>query len=63
MIRLLTKNMEFTECFSGHVGVLRVMAPVLATFLFIGFVFISLLISKRHSKLLLESCAVSHVCL
>ncbi|KAF4117084.1 uncharacterized protein LOC131529589 [Onychostoma macrolepis] len=29
-------------------GVLRVMAPVLATILFIGFVFMSLLIFKRH---------------
>lgn len=36
--------------FSG-LGVLRVMAPVLATFLFIGFVFISHLIFKRHGKL------------
>ncbi|KAK2901148.1 hypothetical protein Q8A67_009263 [Cirrhinus molitorella] len=32
-------------------GVLRVMAPVLATFLFIGFVFMSLLIFKRQGVL------------
>ncbi|XP_059358129.1 uncharacterized protein LOC132096654 isoform X2 [Carassius carassius] len=31
-------------------GVLRVMAPVLCTFLFIGFVFMSLLIFKRHGE-------------
>lgn len=45
-------NLEFilsVECFSG-LGVLRVMAPVLATFLFIVFVFMSLLIFKRHGK-------------
>lgn len=44
------KQMDDTQNQEGHVGVLRVMAPVLATFLFIGFVFISLLISKRHSQ-------------
>ncbi|CAM4594202.1 unnamed protein product [Leuciscus chuanchicus] len=44
------KLMDDTQNQEGRVGVLRVIAPVLATCLFIGFVFISLLISKRHSQ-------------
>lgn len=41
------KQMNDTQNQEG-LGVLRVMAPVLATLLFIGFVFMSLLIFKRH---------------
>ncbi|XP_067219890.1 uncharacterized protein [Chanodichthys erythropterus] len=43
------KQMNDTQDQEGH-GVLRVMAPVLATFLFFGFVFISHLIFKRHGQ-------------
>ncbi|XP_073705772.1 uncharacterized protein [Garra rufa] len=41
------KQMNDTQNQEG-LGVLRVMAPVFATFLFIGFVFMSLLIFKRY---------------
>ncbi|XP_050951967.1 uncharacterized protein LOC127154467 [Labeo rohita] len=41
------KQMKNTQNQEG-LGVLRVMAPVLATLVFIGFVFMSLLIFKRH---------------
>ncbi|KAK7158951.1 hypothetical protein R3I94_005325 [Phoxinus phoxinus] len=44
------KQTDDTQNQEEGVGVLRVLAPVLATCLFIGFVFISLLISKRHSQ-------------
>ncbi|XP_039533586.1 uncharacterized protein LOC120482905 isoform X2 [Pimephales promelas] len=44
------KQMDDIQNQEGHVGVLRVMIPVLAISLFIGFIFISLLISKRHSQ-------------
>ncbi|XP_051556831.1 uncharacterized protein LOC127442674 [Myxocyprinus asiaticus] len=45
----LIKLMNDTQNQEG-LGVLRVMAPVLTTFLFIGFVFISFLIFKRHGQ-------------
>lgn len=41
------KEMDDTQNQEG-IGVLRVMAPVLATVLFISFVFMSILIFKRH---------------
>ncbi|XP_051990374.1 uncharacterized protein LOC127649359 [Xyrauchen texanus] len=46
LIKLMNDDIQNQE----GLGVLRVMAPVLVIFLFIGFAFISLLIFKRHGQ-------------